>query len=264
MSPTKNPARLASHGAPVRCVSIRDSSISESLCRAHLDKVAGSATFGRAQQLRNLLEWLANRSLAAPQIAPLEKEIAAAVLGRKDFDPLTDSIVRKEMGRLREKLSQYYLAEGPQDEIRIVAGGGYLLGFEWRGNASPASGRPCWLVLPFRSNAQTEAHVEQLLEELLICLGERGEIELLAPTTALAYRGRSGDVRQFAAECCADFVVEGALRIQDELIEAKAWLVDGQSGRSRRFKRISGSDVVGIARLATAWLLEEDPTLGHE
>src|ERR1019366_2614085 len=111
-------------------------------------------------------------------------------LGRKDFDPLTDSIVRKEVGRLREKLARYYLLEGLNDEIRIVADGGYLLGFEWRGTVGQVHGGPCWLVLPFRSNADTGEHVEQLLEELLIRLGERSQLELLAPTTALAYRGR--------------------------------------------------------------------------
>jgi TolB-like protein len=193
----------------------------------------------------------------------LEKEIAAAVLGRKDFDPLTDSIVRKEMGRLREKLSRYYLVEGLQDEIRIIAGAAYLLGFEWYGTAGQGSERPCWLVLPFRSNADTDEHVEQLLDELLIGLGEGSELELLAPTTALAYRGRTGDVRQFAAECRADFVVEGSLRQHESSIEATAWLVDGQSGRAQRFKRIRASDVVSVARLATAWLLEEDCPL-HE
>jgi TolB-like protein len=259
MIATRKPAVFVAHRNPAQCVSIRESPISESLCRAHLEKVAGSVTFGRAQQLRRLLEWLMERSLATCPIAPLEKEIAVAVLGRKDFDPLTDSIVRKEMSRLREKLSRYYLLEGLQDEVRIVAGGGYLLGVEWRGNVSPGSGRACWLVLPFRSNADMEGHVEQLLEEVLIGLVERSELELIAPATALAYRGHAGDIRQFAAECRADFVVEGSLRRQNELIEATAWLVDGQSGRARRFKRMTGSDAVGLARLVTAWLLEGDP-----
>jgi TolB-like protein len=242
-------------------VGIRDSlvPIPEPLCRAHLDKVAGSVTFGRAEQLRRLLMWLAERSLAARPIAPSEREIAVGVLRRNDFDPQTDSLVRKEMSRLREKLARYYLLEGLQDKIRIDMSGGYLLSFERRGDANPGGRSPCWLVLPFRSNPEMMEYSEQFLEELLIGLGKPKVREVMGPTTALGYRGRMGDVRQFAAECSADFVVEGSLRRRSESIEVTAWLVDGQSGRARRFKRISGSDVGDLARQTIVWLLEEEP-----
>jgi hypothetical protein len=232
--------------------------IPELLCRGHLAKIAGSITFARAEQLRHLLQWLGERSLAAHRIAPSEKEIAAAVLKRDDFDPQTDSLVRKEMSRLREKLSRYYQLEGLRDEIRISSAGGYLLAFERHDDVNRMSGRSCWLALPFRSNPDLMEQGEQLLEELLIALGERGGPELVASTTALAYRGRMGDVRQFAAECSADFVVEGSLRRRNESIEATVWLVDGQTGRARRSKRITGFDAVDLARLAAIWLLEED------
>jgi TolB-like protein len=243
-------------------VGIRNSPlpIPESICRAHVQKVAGSVTFSRAEQLQRLLTWLAERSLAACPIAPGEREIAVGVLRRSDFDPQTDSLVRKEMSRLREKLARYYLSEGLQDEIRIGTGGGYLLSFERRGNVHPGEEKACWLVLPFRSNPEMAEESEQFLEELLIGLAKPKKREVVAPTTALAYRGRMGDVRQFAAECGADFVVEGSLRRRNELIEVTTWLIDGQSGRARRFHRISGPDTADLARRTIAWLLEEEPT----
>lgn len=100
-----NPAPFAVPRGQVECLSIRQpvEAIQEALCRGHLEKVARSVTFCRAGQLRSLLIWLGERSLGAHKIAPAEKEIAAAVLNRKDFDPQTDSLVRKEMSRLREK-----------------------------------------------------------------------------------------------------------------------------------------------------------------
>jgi TolB-like protein len=256
----KNPAYITARPGPAECVSIRNlpEPIPESLCRACIERIAGSVTFCRAEQLRELLKWLGDRSLAAQRTAPSEKEIAAAVLNRQDFDPQTDSLVRKEMSRLREKLSRYYLSEGLQDEIRLAAGSGYLLGFERRSNVNPESGASCWLVLPFRSSSEMAEHGEQLLEELLMAIGERGGPELVASTTALAYRGRMGDLRQFAAECRADFVVEGSLRRRNDLIEATVWLVDGQSGRARRSKRIAGVDVFELAPLVVSWLLAED------
>jgi len=234
------------------------SPVPEPLSRASLERVVASVTFARAEQLRQLLNWLGDRSLAANRIAPSEKEIAESVLNRQDFDPQTDSLVRKEMSRLREKLSRYYRVEGIQDEIQIDADGGYLLGFQWSGKAS-ATGRSCWLVLPFRTSPEMTESSEELHDGLLMGLSERGGPELVAPTTALAYRGRVGDVRQFAAECSADFIVEGRLSRQKESMEATAWLVDGRSGRAQRSKRIAGADPADLARAATAWLLEGDP-----
>jgi TolB-like protein len=234
--------------------------IPEWLCRECIEKIAASVTFGRAEQLRLLLTWLGERYFAR-RSAPSEKEIAMAVLKRNDFDPQTDSLVRKEMSRLREKLARYYLSEGSRDEI-VISLRGYLPGFQRRGNAVARSGRACWLVLPFRSNAGMAEHNEQLLEELLIALGEGNGPELVASTTALAYRGRVGDVRQFASECRADYVIEGTLRQRNESIEATVWLVDGQSGRALRSRRITGTDAFELARLAAAWLMKEEAGLG--
>ena len=257
----KNLARFARKG-PAECVIIRDvaETMPEALCRGHLDKITGSVTFGRAEQLRQLLRWLAERSLESNSNPPSEKEIAVAVLNRKDFDPQTDSLVRKEMSRLREKLSRYYLTEGLHDDVRISAGGGYRISFERRGTLSAAPDKSCWLVLPCRTGADLAEHGDQLLEELLFALGEKDGPALVAYTTALAYRGRAGDVREFAAECRADFVLEGSLRHRNESIELTVWLVDGQSGRALRSKRINGSDAIGLARLASNWLLDEDTT----
>ena len=58
----------------------------EAICRACLDKVAGSLTFSQAKQLQRLLKWLGERTLAPSMTAPSEREIAAEVLARKDFD----------------------------------------------------------------------------------------------------------------------------------------------------------------------------------
>jgi TolB-like protein len=163
------------------------------------------------------------------------------------------------MSRLREKLDRYYLLEGSQDEIRVGTSGGYLLAFE-RQKVNRETAKPCWLVLPFRSNAEMAEYSEQFLEELLIGLGNPGKRAMVAPTTALAYRGRTGDVRQFAAECGADFVVEGSLRRRNASIEVTAWLVDGQSGHARCFERITGSEPADLARQTIAKLLKEEHT----
>lgn len=69
--------------------------VPQEACRVHLDRIASSVTFARAEQLRRLLQWLGDRSLQGSSVLPTEKEIGEIVLRRKDFDPQTDSLVRK-------------------------------------------------------------------------------------------------------------------------------------------------------------------------
>ena len=226
------------------------------VCKAAVDRVAGSVTFSRAEQLRRLMRWLGDRSIESSLQAPSEKEIAAQVLGRQDFDPQTDSLVRKEMSRLRDKLARYYDFEGADDEIRISAGSGYLFSFERSESLASRSGRPCCLVLPFRCEPDSEEAGNQLLEDLMVGLGEQGRYDLVARTTAMGYRGKAGDVRQFAAECGADLIVEGSLRSVSNGIEATTWLVDGRAGRVLRSKKIRGSNASQVAAMAASWLAE--------
>jgi TolB-like protein len=234
------------------------------VCRAQVEKIVSGVTFGRADQLRRLLLWLSERSLEPVPIAPSEKEIGELVLNRKDFDPQTDSLVRKEMSRLREKLAKYYLLEGSRDGLRIRSTGGYLLRFEWAAEREAEKRKeiPCWLVLPFRAGEEMSEYGLRFFEELLILLSENEELTLISPTTALAYAGRAGDIRQFAAECGADFVVEGSLRKRSDKVTATVWLIDGANGRSSRSSRISGLDAEGLAGLIASWLLDRKPDSG--
>jgi TolB-like protein len=233
-------------------------SVPETLCRAHLRRVTSSATFARAEQLRRLLEWLGNRSFVPDAGPPTEKEIGELVLRRRDFDPQTDSLVRKEMCRLREKLMLYYSREGVQDRVRIRHLGGYLLRFAWSETPGeePATGidSPCLLILPLRSQPDLSQYGIRLAEELSVRMGEAGSAKLVSPTTALSYLGRVGDIRDFAAECGADFVVEGSLEICETQFRATLWFVNGRNGRTERAGRFAGPDPDELARLATLWL----------
>jgi TolB-like protein len=232
--------------------------VPDTLCRAHLQRVTSSTTFARAEQLRRLLEWLGNRSFAPSAGPPTEKEIGELVLRRRDFDPQTDSLVRKEMCRLREKLMLYYSREGVRDRVRIRHLGGYLLGFAWSETLGeePATAidSPCLLILPLRSQPDLNQYGIRLAEELLVRMGEAGNAKLVSPTTALSYLGRVGDIRDFAAECGADYVVEGSLETCDGQLRATLWFVNGRSGRTERAGRFAGPDPDELARLATLWL----------
>jgi TolB-like protein len=233
--------------------------VPEELCRTHLNRMASGATFARAEQLRRLLRWMGDRSLTANPLPPTEKEIGEAVLRRKDFDPQTDSLVRKEMSRLRKKLMQYYDREGARERIRVTSAGGYLFRFVWSDapTRQAADESESLLVLPVRSHPDLHALAVRLVQELLVRIGQQGGMQLVSPTTALSYLGRVGDVRQFAAECGADFVLEGSLELFDSQLRATLWLVEGRSGRTERPGRFDGTDLDEIAESAAVWLREQ-------
>ncbi len=235
---------------------VQPDSIPEPLCWAHLERIVSGATFSRSDQLRRLLSWLGERSIGNSHNPPSEKEIAEAVLNRRDFDPQSDSLVRKEMSRLREKLARFYALEGAREDLRIVATGGYQLSFKWRTAVYPVGERSCWLVLPFRTQPDMATLSEEVLEDLLIRLSKQEYMDLVSPTTALGYRGRSGDIRQFAAECRAHMVVEGSLRQRGDSVCASVWLVSGQNGITQISTKIVGENAADIAESVSKWLME--------
>ena len=213
----------------------------------YLVKVLQSESFARSEQLRRLLLWLGERSFVECPVVPTEQEVAAGVLGRIDFDPQTDSLVRKEMSRLREKLSRYYYGEGAKDAVQIVTGGGYLLRCQERhpgASQEPTlEGVRCLLVLPMSADGMTLSEGRKLQEEIQVQLAQDGRLELVSPTTARRYADQSGDVREFATQCGADFVLEGTSWRSGDGFEAIVWVVNGQSGRTSRACRGGSSSV---------------------
>jgi len=194
-------------------------------------------------------------------VPPAEKEIGETVLGRRDFDPQTDSLVRKEMRRLREKVQQYYAREGARDRVRLISGGGYLFRFVWSEHTAPVaeqdSASPCLLILPIRSQKDLANHAIRLFEDLLVRMGEQGVAQLIAPTTALSYGARIGDIREFARECGADVVVEGSLTLDERTLTLTLWFADGATGRVERPGRFAAADTDDLGRVAASWLHEQ-------
>lgn len=75
---------------------------------------------GASERQRSLLVHLVTEELEGRGKRIKAYSIATEVLGRpKDFDPQQDSIVRVEMGRLRQALERYYLTEGKDASIVI-------------------------------------------------------------------------------------------------------------------------------------------------
>src|SRR5947199_929615 len=98
--------------------------------RGQIDKILGSHTLHGSESLCKLLRYLADHALRHPGSLK-EYQIATEVFGRpSDFDPHLDSLVRVQAGRLRTKLSEYYVSEGAEDPIIVeLPKGTYTLAF---------------------------------------------------------------------------------------------------------------------------------------
>jgi hypothetical protein len=100
--------------------------------RSQLARILASAEFSRATRLRDFLQHAVNSVLEGREDRLDSYAIAEAVFGRGGaFDPETDSIVRTEAARLRERLDRYYGNSGSCDRVRISLNrGDYLPVFQ--------------------------------------------------------------------------------------------------------------------------------------
>jgi hypothetical protein len=98
---------------------------------AQVDKIANSGVLHGSESLRKLLRYLATYGLDHPGGHLKEYQIATEVFGRSpSFDSQLDSTVRVQVGRLRQKLHDYYASEGSDDLIVVdLPKGTYVLSF---------------------------------------------------------------------------------------------------------------------------------------
>jgi hypothetical protein len=105
---------------------------SQERCQREVQRILQSAPFRNAPMLQQLLQYLASKAIENSAESMKEYTIGIDVFGRpQDFDPKTDTIVRVQIHRLRQKLKEYYEAEGIRDPVLIeIPKGHYLPVFE--------------------------------------------------------------------------------------------------------------------------------------
>lgn len=104
-------------GSPTNEIAERTiSSNDDHMLEHHVQRVAQSASFMRADATRKLLLYLwANRNREISEYA-----VATEVLGRRaDFDPKTDASVRVQISRLRSKLKDFYETEESGEAYKL-------------------------------------------------------------------------------------------------------------------------------------------------
>jgi len=119
-----------------------------------LHRVAASQLFEKSNRLRELLLFVGERALLAPDAVIREQEIGVELLGRTaGYDTGQDTLVRVQASQLRKKLQQYFAEDGKAEPIVIdLPKGCYVPVFRVRDAPEPAAAprsRRAWLPGPW-------------------------------------------------------------------------------------------------------------------
>src|SRR5260370_870462 len=100
--------------------------------RAQINRLVESKSFETSEVHRRLLQYLAEKSLTGEAERLKEYTIGLEAFSKPpSYDPKHDSIVRLQVGRLRQKLSTYYQTEANGDPVLVsLPKGAFKLNFE--------------------------------------------------------------------------------------------------------------------------------------
>jgi hypothetical protein len=139
--------------------------------QVQVQRIVSSKTFKTSEVHRNLMAYLAEKSLLGEAQNLKEYTVGLDVFGKPStYDPRQESVVRMHVGRLRQKLTEYYRTEGVEDPVLVdLPKGGFALTFAPR----PVAVEPPVVppVLPPRTISPREITLAALLAVALVAAG---------------------------------------------------------------------------------------------
>lgn len=239
--------------------------LSDVAVRRQLDRILAGPGFSNNQRLSAFLRFVVEHELSGRGDELKEIVIGIEVLGRPaDYNPKKDSIVRAEAGRLRARLSEYYLGEGRTDPVMIeLPKGGYVpvIRTSIVPGAEPLPTPPRRRVWPFavpvgiaaillivvtwRWSAQRREPVriavvpfdnlnhdpsedylaDGLTDELIRTLSGFDGLAPRSRMSSFALKGRPWSIHDAARELQADYVVAGSILRSGDRLRVDAQLV---------------------------------------
>ena len=215
-----------------------------------LTKILTAEEFDKSPRLRRFLRFVIAEAMNGNADSLKERVIAYEVFERDEsFDPTTNSVVRVEASRLRNRLKQYYLGPGRDDPISIMLPAGtYAPTIDWRQddgssqNATPERPRdkvlslpdkPSIAILPFvnlSDDPQQEFFADGLTSDLITALSRIRWLFVIARNSSFVYKGSAPDIRRVGRELGVRYVVEGDIRRSGNKVRISAQLIDASNG----------------------------------
>ena len=199
--------------------------------RTQLEKIVGSPDFQNASRLREFLRFVVNEGLDGRADNLKAYTIGIEVFDRPDnFDPITDTIVRVNAGKLRRALERYYLGPGRQDKILIsIPKGRYIPVFQiqefkqTRGDVNSVQSAcdpldstklPTIAVLPFRKvslESSREFIINGFGEELTMALSRFNGLRVIAYYSTSGIKPEQCGPDQLCRILSTTFVITGSI-----------------------------------------------------
>ena len=134
--------------------------------QTQIERILRSKPFRTSELHRNLLQYLAAKSLAGDADGLKEYTIGLDVFAKPEsYDPRQESVVRMHVARLRQKLAEYYRLEGKEDPICIdVPKGGFRVTFEPRNMPF----EPAVAMIAEQPAVMKSSRLEKALQALLV------------------------------------------------------------------------------------------------
>lgn len=236
--------------------------------RAQVDRILRSDLFENAPVLQRALSYMVGQVLEGRAAEIKEIILALEVFNRgSDFDPRTDSSVRTQIGRLRQRLQSYYDGPGQGDAIVVTIPKGRCAPvFSSRGEAGTSvhrrdtSRRYLWVlsagvlvalawlgwmywsrfrteqvlsvaVLPFldlTAEHNYDFFAEGVAEEIIDALVQNQSLRVIARTSSFQYRGKDRDIRGIGQELNVEAVIEGSVRREGDSLRI-SWFAPAMS-----------------------------------
>ncbi len=207
--------------------------------REQLDRILKSGPFHQSHRRQRFLEFIVNEALAGRGERLKAYNVALEVFDRPEsFDPVVDPLVRIEAARLRDKLREYYDADGQGDPIRIeLPKGSYTPHIEFRqaptAERGPDRQGPVIAVLPFANlsgDPRQEYFSDGLTEDIMTELSRARDLRMLARNTTFQFKGKAVDVSKLGRDLKVRYVLEGSVRRTDDRLRVTAQLSDTETG----------------------------------
>ncbi len=158
---------------------LEDKSTAAEPIQHQIERIVHSEQFRSSEVLRRLLTFLSEKAIAGEADNLKEYVVAIDGLGKSStYDPQHNSAVRIQMGRLRQRLAEYYRTEGKNDPMIVdLPKGRFRLTFQQRSEADisgheltpPATvSAPSIQVLPPTAEESTKPSILRLAAGLLI------------------------------------------------------------------------------------------------
>ena len=205
-----------------------------------LNHILASAGFFRSHRMSRLLQFLVKKALADEIREAREYAIGIEVFDRNPstYNTCDDPIVRVQVGRLREKLGDYYKGAGAQADILIsIPMGKYMPIIRRRRPKAMLPLRldtpPVVAVMPLNYIAADSAGLSftgGLSEELSHYLFHQFSYQIVPPSV-FGSIGANRAVDILRADKGGMYWLEGSIRSEADRMRASLRLVDNDAGR---------------------------------